>query len=111
MFPLTVISAEEPAVAGRRDRNKLRTRARLSGAALELFATQGYDATTIDQITEAADVSLRTFFRYFDSKEDVLFPRGDIDHPFFHKLRKESLDLDDVAAVRNAIELLLPRSA
>lgn len=62
MFPLSVVTGEETAATSRRDRNKLRTRFRLQRAALELFATHGYDATTIAQITEAADVSLRTFF-------------------------------------------------
>ncbi|MDQ1287108.1 MAG: hypothetical protein QG622_673 [Actinomycetota bacterium] len=42
-------------------------------AALRLFAQQGYDETTIDQIAEAAEISRRTFFSYFPSKEDLLF--------------------------------------
>jgi AcrR family transcriptional regulator len=110
MFPLGVIKNEVPATTGRRDRNKLRTRSRLQRAALELFAAQGYDATTIEQITEAADVSTRTFFRYFDTKDDVLFVFGDTEPPFFEKLRDQPLDIDDVAAVRGALAALLPQS-
>jgi AcrR family transcriptional regulator len=110
MFPLSVISDEDASATSRRDRNKLRTRARLQRAALELFATQGYDATTIAQITEAADVSLRTFFRYFDAKDDVLFACGQGEPPFFHHLREQPQDLDDVAAVRGALAALLPQS-
>ena len=54
-----------------RQRKKARTRAALVAAALELFDRQGYETTTIDDIAAAADVSPRTFFRYFTSKEEV----------------------------------------
>ena len=54
-----------------RQRKRARTRAALIAAALELFERQGYEATTIDEIAAAADVSPRTFFRYFATKEEV----------------------------------------
>lgn len=68
-----MIAADPPgAVGGRRDRKKTETRQALRTAAHRLFAEKGFSRTTIDDITEAADVSRRTFFRYYDSKDDLL---------------------------------------
>ena len=57
--------------AGRRERKKAATRARIIEQATELFRRNGYQATTIEDITEAADVAPRTFYSYFDAKVDV----------------------------------------
>jgi AcrR family transcriptional regulator len=66
---------------GRRARRQAETRARILRAALDLFARQGFFATTIEQITEAADVGKGTFFNYFPTKEHVLagFAEGQLD--------------------------------
>ncbi len=58
---------------GLRELKKQRTRDALVRAALELFTTQGYERTTVDEIVEAVDVSQRTFFRYFAGKEEAAF--------------------------------------
>ncbi|MDQ1682160.1 MAG: hypothetical protein QOC60_758 [Frankiaceae bacterium] len=58
--------------AGRRDRKKAETRESLQWAALRLAKEHGYERVTVEAITEAADVSVRTFFNYFATKEDAL---------------------------------------
>src|ERR1700753_2027240 len=56
----------------RRERKKRQTRDALVHAALELFDAKGYEHTAVREITDAVDVSERTFFRYFDNKEHVV---------------------------------------
>jgi AcrR family transcriptional regulator len=58
---------------GLRERKKQKTRQTIIKVALELFAEQGYEQTTIAEIADAAEVAPRTIFAYFPSKEDILF--------------------------------------
>jgi len=61
------------AVPGLRARKRRQTRERLTRAAMALFLERGFEATTLDDIAAAADISRRSFFHYFASKEDVVF--------------------------------------
>ncbi|MEZ5228489.1 MAG: TetR/AcrR family transcriptional regulator [Acidimicrobiales bacterium] len=75
--PSTRSVEPDPTDDGRRDRKKRLTRDGLIEAAAELFATTGFDETTTNDIAEAADVSQRTLFRHFPTKEALLY--GDMD--------------------------------
>ncbi|WP_328840822.1 TetR/AcrR family transcriptional regulator [Nakamurella leprariae] len=59
-------------VSATREDKKTATRARIAKAGLELFVERGYDATTVDEIAEAAGIARRTFFYYFKTKDEVL---------------------------------------
>ncbi|MFI5688296.1 TetR/AcrR family transcriptional regulator [Streptomyces sp. NPDC051636] len=89
---------------GLRERKKQRTRDALLRAALELFLTQGYEHTTVDEIAEAVDVSQRTFFRYFAGKEDAAFfvPRLAESH-YVQALRERPPDEAPLEALRKAV--------
>jgi AcrR family transcriptional regulator len=83
--------------AGLRERKKERTRETIRKRALHLFITQGYDATTVQQIIDDVDVSESTFFRYFPNKGDVVL--------------SDSFDPIIVAAFRRQPESLTPIQA
>jgi AcrR family transcriptional regulator len=63
---------DQAAPDGWREKKRRETRERISAKALALFAANGYEATTLDAIAEAAGISRRTFFYYFASKEEIL---------------------------------------
>jgi AcrR family transcriptional regulator len=68
----------QPVVASRRERRSAELRERLFRSALALFASKGYAETTVEDITEAADVGKGTFFNYFPSKEHILMAFGEM---------------------------------
>jgi AcrR family transcriptional regulator len=111
-----------------RDRKRARTRHALVNAATELFERKGYNQTTIADIAVAADIGTRTFFSYFASKEELLFPdtdarvqaavqaiasRGPHDEPaevLLHALHKLGDDHDDISRRLAALRLRLVRT-
>jgi AcrR family transcriptional regulator len=84
-----------------RERKKARTRASLREHALRLFREQGYQATTIEQIAAAAEVSPSTFFRYFPTKEDLIL-QDDMDVRMLEAFSRQPVGLAPVAAIRAA---------
>jgi AcrR family transcriptional regulator len=91
---------------GVRSQKKARTRLAIEEAAIALFAEQGYEATTIEQISERAEISQMTFFRYFPSKAHVVtFGRDNAQLP---ALQKAIVDRpyaeSDMLALQHAIE-------
>jgi AcrR family transcriptional regulator len=75
-LPAALSPAPAPPRAGRRERHRAETRDRLYRAALALFAERGFLETTVEDITEAADVGKGTFFNYFLTKEHILAEFG-----------------------------------
>jgi AcrR family transcriptional regulator len=88
--------------ASLRERKKARTRAAIREHAVRLFREQGYQATTVEQIAAAAEVSPSTFFRYFPTKEDVVL-RDDMDVLLLEMLSRQPPDMTPLAAIRAAV--------
>ena len=90
-------------VLGLRERKKLRTRAMLIDAAVGLCDRQGFDGTTVEQIAAVADVSPRTFSRYFATKDAIALAL--IDEVLEHtaaQLASQPVDIDHFEAMRRA---------
>jgi AcrR family transcriptional regulator len=87
---------------GLRERKKIQTRQAIRRAAYRLFAEQGYDATPVDRIAEAADVSPSTVFRYFPTKEDIVLT-DEYDAAMAAALRDRPLDEPPVSSLRRVL--------
>ena len=90
---------EASRLSGLRERKKAKTHEAIQQAALDLFRKQGYEATTIEQIAEAAEVSPSTFFRYFPSKEDVVVHDA-LDPLLFAAFAQQPPELTPLQALR-----------
>ena len=90
-----------------RERKKLRTRDALISASHRMFVKRGFENVTVDEIAVAADVSRRTFFRYFPSKEAVVFANVDERIAMFAELLGERHDGEGpFQAVRRSLMML-----
>jgi AcrR family transcriptional regulator len=99
-------ASEERAVnppVGLRERKKARTRSAIQEQAMRLFREQGYGATTVEQIAEAAEISPSTFFRYFPAKEDVVMYDA-FDPVVIEAFRAQPPVLGPVRALRKAMQ-------
>jgi AcrR family transcriptional regulator len=95
---------------GRRARKARETRERIAQTALALFLKQGFEQTTLDAIADAADISRRTFFHYFESKEAILQAVEDgAEEAFRAALAKAPATLAPIDAVRQALLDMISR--
>jgi AcrR family transcriptional regulator len=91
---------------GLRERKKIKTRQAIRREAFRLFDANGYAATTVEQIAEAAEVSPSTFFRYFPSKESLLLA-DDLDPLILQAFEAQPPDLSPTQAIRRAYQDVL----
>jgi AcrR family transcriptional regulator len=96
------LSEDDRPAVGLRERKKAKTRAAIQQQALRLFQEQGYQATTIEQIAEAAEVSPSTFFRYFPTKDDVVLYDA-LDPVLLEAFRAQPAKLSPIQALRGAM--------
>ena len=90
---------------GLRSRKKRRTRLAIQEAATALFSERGYDATTVQDVAARAEVSVTTFFRYFASKESVVFPDDTERLPTVRRvILEQPISTSDLKAVRIALQ-------
>ena len=101
-----MLDASQDRPDGLRKRKKARTRASIREHALRLFREQGYQATTVQEIAEAAEVSPSTFFRYFPTKEDLVL-QDDMDTRMIAAFEQQPPELGPIAAVRAATRQVL----
>jgi AcrR family transcriptional regulator len=95
-------------VVGLRERKKAKTRAAIRSQAIRMFAEQGYAATTVEQIAEAADISQSTFFRYFATKEMVIIT-DEYDQVILDAFLNQPADMHPIRAFRIAIKETMAR--
>jgi len=101
-----MLSRSDRPAPGLRERKKARTRATIQRHAFRLFRQQGYEATTVAQIAEAAEISESTFFRYFPTKEDVVV-WNELAPTVMESLRAQPATYSPIRALRSAMREVL----
>jgi AcrR family transcriptional regulator len=101
---MTELLEGSPPAHGLRERKKAKTRATIQRHALRLFREQGYEATTVEQIADAAEVSPSTFFRYFPTKEDVVL-YDPFDPLLIAAFKAQPSELTPMQAMREALHI------
>jgi AcrR family transcriptional regulator len=93
----------EPAT-GLRERKKARLRREISDVATRLFAKHGFEQVTLAQIAEAAEVSVKTIFNHFGSKEELYFDRaGEAEETFARTITERAPGVTSLAALRSLL--------
>jgi AcrR family transcriptional regulator len=100
--PPAPATVSPPTPLSLRERKKLKTLRTIRREAFRLFAEQGYEATTVDQIADAAEVSPSTFFRYFPTKEDVVLD-DDYNPAMAEALRARPADEPVIDSIRHVL--------
>ena len=103
--PELAMESSPPKEEGLRERKRRETLRRIAEQGLKLFLTNGYEATTLDAIAEAAGISRRTFFYYFKSKEEILLAWQD--GGFNETLRAAVLEQSTKQSPLNAVKSAL----
>jgi AcrR family transcriptional regulator len=101
-----------PPEPGRRERKKARTRTAIADAALRLFGERGFDAVTVAEVAEAADVSVTTVFNHFPSKEALVFDEeAEREAQLLGAVRARPADVDVLTALHRFVRSQVERKA
>jgi AcrR family transcriptional regulator len=95
-----------PDATGLRQRKRAKVRRDIQQHAMRLFAEQGYDETTVQQIAEAAVISESTFYRYFPTKAEIVM-QDELDPAFVEVFRAQPAELSGLEATRRAMATVL----
>ncbi|MEU6378342.1 TetR family transcriptional regulator [Streptomyces sp. NPDC046909] len=106
MTPARTSPATDTPQLGLRERKKIKTRMAIRTATYALIKEQGYDATTVEQIAERAEVSPSTVFRYFPTKEDIVLT-DEYDPILMEELRKRPADEPWMDSLRHVMKLAI----
>jgi AcrR family transcriptional regulator len=100
---VVVVSSDASPIKGVRERKRRETLRRITDAGVCLFIEKGFEGTTVEEIAAAAGISRRTFFHYFESKDDILLSlQGDIGELFATEIRQAPPGSPPFELVRDA---------